>query len=279
MLSGALATQPLWRLCLEKLPLLALSAGSAIITMVAQRAGGAVLTSAAHSPLLRLENVLISYVLYINKSVWPSHLAALYPYPHALHAWQVAASAVFLLAVTCAVLKYGEHRYLLVGWFWYLGTMLPMIGLVQVGNQAMADRYVYLPLIGLFVIVVWGTAEWAGSRQLSTRYLAAVGITILVALSVATRVQISYWHDDYSLWARALAVTQATLVSDNNLAHALIKQRRHDEAIVHFRAAAALEPADPVIQLNLVIYSEQHGDLHQAPAHYLYVRRQATESP
>jgi len=278
MLSGALATQPPWRLCLEKLPLLALSAGSAVITMVAQRAGGAVLTSAAHSPLLRLENVLISYVLYINKSVWPSHLAALYPYPHALPAWQVAASAVFLLAVTCAVLKYGEHRYLPVGWFWYLGTMLPMIGLVQVGNQAMADRYVYLPLIGLFVIVVWGTAEWAGSRQLSTRYLAAAGLTILVALSVATRVQISYWHDDYSLWARALAVTQGNFVAENNLAHALIKQRRYDEAIVHFRAAAALEPGDPVSQLNLGIYAEEHGDLRQAAARYEYVLRLATES-
>ena len=278
MLSGALATQPPWRLCLEKLPLLALSAGSAVITMVAQRAGGAVLTSAAHSPLLRLENVLISYVLYINKSVWPSHLAALYPYPHALPAWQVAASAVFLLAVTCAVLKYGEHRYLVVGWFWYLGTMLPMIGLVQVGNQAMADRYVYLPLIGLFIIIVWGTAEWAGSRQLSAKYLAAAGLTILLALCAVTRIQISYWHDDYSLWARALAVTQGNFVAENNLAHALIKQRRYDEAIVHFRAAAALEPGDPVSQLNLGIYAEEHGDLRQAAARYEYVLRLATES-
>lgn len=277
-LSRALVTQPLWRSCLEKLPLLALSAGSAIITMVAQRAGGAVLTSAAHSPLLRLENVLISYVLYINKSVWPSHLAALYPYPHALPAWQVAASAVFLLAVTCAVLKYGEHRYLVVGWFWYLGTMLPMIGLVQVGNQAMADRYVYLPLIGLFIIIVWGTAEWAGSRQLSAKYLAAAGLTILLALCAVTRIQISYWHDDYSLWARALAVTQGNFVAENNLAHALIKQRRYDEAIVHFRAAAALEPGDPVSQLNLGIYAEEHGDLRQAAARYEYVLRLATES-
>src|SRR5258708_1034368 len=246
MLSGALATQPPWRLCLEKLPLLALSAGSAVITMVAQRAGGAVLTSAAHSPLLRLENVLISYVLYINKSVWPSHLAALYPYPHALPAWQVAASAVFLLAVTCAVLKYGEHRYLPVGWFWYLGTMLPMIGLVQVGNQAMADRYVSLPVIGLFIIIVWGTAEWAGSRQLSAKYLAAAGLTILLALCALTRIHLSYWHDDYSLWARALAVTQGNFVAENNLAHALIKQRRYDEPISPFRPPPPLQPTNPL---------------------------------
>lgn len=274
----AAGTQPLGRLCLEKLPLLALSAGSAIITMMAQRAGGAVLTSAAHSPLLRLENVLVCYVLYLKKAVWPSQLAALYPYPHALPPWQVAASALFLLAVTCAVLKYREHRYLPVGWFWYLGTMLPMIGLVQVGNQAMADRYTYLPLIGLFVIIVWATAEWASSRQLSTKYLAAAGLTILLALSAITRLQISYWHDDSSLWARALAVTQRNFVAENNLAHALIKQGRYDEAIIHFRAAAAIEPGDPVSQLNLGIYAEEHGDLQQAAARYEYVLRLATDT-
>jgi protein O-mannosyl-transferase len=274
----AAGPEPLGRLCLEKLPLLALSAGSAIITMMAQRAGGAVLTSAAHSPLLRLENVLVCYVLYLKKAVWPSQLAALYPYPRALPAWQVAASALFLLAVTCAVLKYHEHRYLPVGWFWYLGTMLPMIGLVQVGNQAMADRYTYLPLIGLFVIIVWATAEWASSRQLSTKYLAAAGLTILLALSAITRLQISYWHDDASLWARALAVTQRNFVAENNLAHALIKHGRYDEAIIHFRAAAALEPGDPVSQLNLGIYAEEHGDLQQAAARYEYVLRLATDT-
>src|SRR6266851_2694412 len=130
-------TQTLVKLCLEKIPLLALSVGSAIVTMMAQRAGGAVLSSAEHSPLLRLENAIVCYVLYVEKALWPSHLAALYPYPHALPAWQVADSAFFLVAVTWAVLKYREHRYLLTGWLWYLGTMVPMIGPVQVGNQAM----------------------------------------------------------------------------------------------------------------------------------------------
>ena len=110
------------------------------MTMIAQRAGGAVLTSAAHTPLLRFENVMVCYVLYIQKALWPSHLAVLYPYPRALPAWEVAASALFLLAVTWTVLKYREHRYLVVGWFWYLGTMVPMIGLVQVGGAALADR-------------------------------------------------------------------------------------------------------------------------------------------
>ncbi len=265
-------------LCIEKLPLLALSAGSAVITMIAQRAGGAVLTSAARAPLLRLENVIVCYALYIKKTVWPSHLAALYPYPHALPAWEVAVAALLLLAITGLVFRYREHRYLVVGWFWYLGTMVPMIGLVQVGNQAMADRYGYLPLIGLFVMIVWAVADWAGNRHASTRLLAAAGITILLALSVVTHIQLSYWHDDLTLWTHALAVTQNNFVAENNLASALIRQGRTDEAIAHFRAASALEPQDATSQLNLGIYAQEHGDLQQAAARYAYVLQLATDT-
>ena len=213
---------PLSKLCLEKIPLLMFSAGSAIITMFAQRAGGAVLTSAARAPLLRFENVIVCYALYMRKAVWPSHLAALYPYPHALPAREIAASALFLLAVTGVVLRYREHRYLVVGWFWYLGTMVPMIGLVQVGNQAMADRYAYLPVIGLFIMIVWAATEWADARHVSMKLLAAAGLAILLALSAITRMQLSYWHDDSSLWAHALAVTQNNFVAENNFALSLI---------------------------------------------------------
>ncbi len=270
-------SQPLTTLCLEKLPLLALSAGSAIITMIAQRRGGAVLWRATHHHLLRFENVMVCYVLYIKKAIWPSHLSALYPYPHALPAWLVAASTLLLLAVTCAVLKYREHRYLLVGWFWYLGTMVPMIGLIQVGNQAMADRYGYLPLIGLFVMIVWASAEWAGAHHLSEKFLAAAGIAILLALSAVTHRQLSYWHDDFTLWAHALAVVPNNYVAENNFANALASQGRYDDAITHFRAAAALEPGDPVSQLNLGIYAQEHGDLQQAAARYDLVLRLATD--
>jgi protein O-mannosyl-transferase len=275
---GRLAAKSAFRLCLEKIPLLALSAGSAVITMMAQKAGGAVLTSAAHDPLLRLENAIVCYGLYIKKAVWPSHLAALYPYPHTLPAWEVAASALFLLAVTCAVLSYREHRYLVVGWLWYLGTMVPMIGLVQVGNQAMADRYAYLPMIGLFVMVVWAAADWAGARHASMKLPAGGGIAILLALSVVTHIQLSYWHDDLSLWAHALAVTQNNFVAENNFASALIRQGRNDEAITHFRAASALEPQDATSQLNLGIYAQEHGDLQQAAGRYAYVLQLATDT-
>jgi tetratricopeptide (TPR) repeat protein len=195
-----------------------------------------------------------------------------------LPAWQVAASALFLVAVTCAVLKYREHRYLVVGWFWYLGTMVPMIGLIQVGNQAMADRYAYLPLIGLFIMIVWAAADCASARQLSANYLATAGLVTLLALSAVTRIQLSYWHDDFSLWSHALAVTQHNYVAENNLAIALTKQGRLDDAIILFRAASALEPGDAVSQLNLGIYAQQHGDFQQAAARYANVLRLATDA-
>jgi protein O-mannosyl-transferase len=271
-------TQSLTTLCFEKVPLLALSAGSAVITMIAQKAGGAVLTSAARSPLLRFENVIVSYALYIQKAIWPSHLAALYPYPHSLPAWEVVASAIFLLAVTCAVLRYRLHRSLAVGWFWYLGTMVPMIGLVQVGNQAMADRYAYLPLVGLFMMIVWAAAELASARQLSVKYLATAGLAVLLALSAVTRIQLGYWHDDFSLWSHALAVTRNNYVAENNFANALVRQGRIDEAITHFRTASVLEPLDPTSQLNLGIYAEQHGDLTQAAKRYDMTLRLATDT-
>ncbi len=265
-------------LCLEKIPLVALSVGSAIVTMVAQKAGGAVVSTAMRSSVLRLENAVVCYVRYIGKALWPSNLAALYPYPHSLPSWEVAVSAVLLLAVTGAVLKYRAHRYLLVGWFWYLGTMVPMIGLVQVGNQAMADRYAYLPFLGLFGMVVWGVTEWAGSRHVPAKYLAVAGLVVVVGMSVVTHAQVSYWHDDLSLWSHALAVTQDNFVAENNFGTTLAQQGRFEEAIVHFRTAEALEPDDPESQQNLGIYAQQHGDTKQAAARYALVLRLATDS-
>jgi Tfp pilus assembly protein PilF len=270
-----------WFLFLEKAPLLLLSIASAVVTMVAQRGGGAVLTSAAHNPLLRIENAIVSYALYIEKALWPARLAVLYPYPRALSAWQVAASALFLLAVTGGVLKYHRHRYLVVGWFWYLGTMVPMIGLVQVGNQAMADRYAYLPAIGLFIMVVWAVADcvrYLAKNSSPAKILAPAAIIVLLAFSAITRSQLTYWHDDLTLWRHALDETQNNFVAENNFASALINQGRGDEAIIHFRAASALEPGDPTSQLNLGIYAQENGDLQQAAARYNNVLRLATDT-
>lgn len=270
--------RPFWWLCLEKVPLFVLSAASAVVTVMAQKAGGAVASTVVRSPLLRVENAIVSYTRYIGKAIWPSGLAALYPYPNAIPLWQVAASALLLLLVSVLVLRYRERRSLLVGWLWFLGTMVPMIGLVQVGNQAMADRYAYLPFVGLFVMIVWPLAEWARRRQVATGYLAAAGLAVVLALGAATFVQVQYWHDDYRLWSHALAVTQKNFVAENNLGRALTTQGRVEEAVVHFRAAARIEPGDPASQINLGIYAQNHGNLQEAAARYQRVLVLATDA-
>ena len=262
-------------LVMEKLPLFAMSAASAVITMKAQRAGGAVM---ARYPLVaHLQNAAVTYVLYIGKAIWPARLAALYPYPQ--NGWSATAvliSAALLIVVTGLVLKYRSHRYLLWGWFWFLGTMIPMIGLVQVGNQAMADRYAYLPFIGLFVMVVWGIADLA-NRFSEQKYIGVCAVVIVIALCVLTYRQLAYWHDDFSLWSHTLAVTHRNFVAEDNFGNALIKAGKYDEGIAHFRKAAEIEPGDPVSEVNLGIYAQQHGDLQQAAARYQYALQLASD--
>ena len=164
---------------LEKLPLFVLAAASAVITVISQRSGGAMSGPLNTYPFVpRLENAIVSYVRYIGKAIWPSHLAFMYPRT-SWALWQVGAALVVLLVITGMVLAGRRHRYLPVGWFWFLGTLVPMIGLVQVGAQAMADRYAYLPLIGLFIMVCWGVSDWAGQRHLSTAWLAAPSLVAL----------------------------------------------------------------------------------------------------
>jgi protein O-mannosyl-transferase len=287
---SALGVSRFWKLCLEKLPLLLMSVASAVITLLAQKAGGALTSNTAHTPFLRVENAIVCYVLYLGKALWPSRLAVLYPYPRLLPVWEIAASALLLSIITAAVIKFRARRYLTFGWFWYLGTMIPMIGLVQVGNQAMADRYAYLPFVGLFVMVVWVVADWAegksgqetvamvNQRRISAKLLASGGLCIVVTFAVLSRMQVTYWHDDLSLWTHALANTQSNFVAENNIGTILARQGRDDEAVIHFRNASALEPGDPVSQLNLGIYAQTRGDSPQAIARYQAALQLATDS-
>ena len=180
---GASMTR-LWSgwLVLEKLPLLLLSAASAVVTMKAQKAGGAVQTFSQYSLLLRLETAVISYASYLGKAS-PSKLVAMYPHPAKLYpAWQVGTAVVLLLLVTALVIRARDQRYLAVGWFWFMGSVLPMIGLVQVGYQAMADRYAYIPFIGLFLMLTWLAADWVQAHRLSVRWLAIPAVSCLLVL-------------------------------------------------------------------------------------------------
>jgi protein O-mannosyl-transferase len=259
-------------LILEKVPLLLLSAASAVVTMKAQKAGGAVRTFSENGLLLRLETAVISYVSYLGKALWPSRLVALYPHPTKLYpAWQVAGAIVLLLLITALVVHARDRRYLAVGWFWFLGSLVPMIGLVQVGAQAMADRYAYIPFIGLFLMWTWLTADWAKAHVVAIRWLAIPAVGWLMMLGGLTYRQVGYWHDTPSFWLRTLALTQNNYVAHDTLGDFLASQGRTEEAAAQFRASLAIRPDDLPANLNLGTYEHGHGNLPAAIERYQMV--------
>lgn len=244
----------------EKIPLLVLAAGSCVVTFVAQRSGGSVADLGRFTLAERIGNALVSYVTYIGKAFWPSKLACFYPHPGSgLPAWQPILAAVGLIGFTGIVIKLSVRRpYLLTGWLWYLVALVPVIGFVQVGFQAMADRYTYIPLIGIFVMIAWGIPESMGAceyegvsarkrpparsrplRHSQTRtpthshtLLAATAALVLAVLAWRTSVEVRYWHDEVTLFERALAVTHGNYVAHNNLGRALADQRQIGRAHV-----------------------------------------------
>ncbi|MFZ0313264.1 MAG: tetratricopeptide repeat protein [Candidatus Korobacteraceae bacterium] len=284
-----------WALVLEKLPLLAIAAVSAAITMKAQQASGAVLSLGATPLSIRLSNGIVSYVKYLRNAFWPTGLAPMYPHPgDALRAWQVYGALLILLTITLLVVERRRRPYLLVGWLWFLGTLVPMIGLVQVGRQAMADRYAYMPLIGIFIMVCWGVAELtrpsqeSGEQQvprlarlarddrtghpkravLPAALLPAVSIVVVLVLSIVARRQIGYWSDNVVLWTHTIQATPPNYVAQDNLGGALLAHKRLDDAIAHFREAAAIHPVDPISAFNIGFYDQEHGDFYDAIEQY-----------
>ena len=262
----AIPQRPLRSLVWEKVPLLGLCVASAYITMKAQASGGA--TSFYARPV-RLENAIVSYARYLENAFWPLRLSVFYPYPgNSLKAWQVGGAFLLLLAVTAWVVYARRRRYLPVGWFWFLGTLVPMIGFVQVGTQAMADRYAYLPLVGVFVMVCWGAAEWAAEKRIPSGLLSGVSALILLALMTLSYRQVGYWNDHVTLWTHALQVTNNNWLAENNLGTALLKAGSMEAAVPHFRAAAVLNPSDPNVNLNLGTYEKSGGNLAGAIERY-----------
>jgi len=251
-------------LVLEKLPLFVLVGASAVITLHAER------QATTPYPLsVRMANAVVSYLWYVEKAFWPSHLALLYPHPPGLPAaGQMALAFLVLLAVTALVIAGRRERYLLVGWLWFLGTLVPMIGLVQVGRQAMADRYAYLSFVGLFIMICWGIADWSEQWHVSPAWLAAGSFAVLLALAVVTHRQIGYWRDSYALWSHSLRVTGPNHEAETNLGVVLMNDGRLEEALPHLRAAVALDPLSPLYNMNLGICEQRQGNLRQAIEHY-----------
>ena len=266
------ATRSFSRLAREKTPLLLMSAISAVVTTKAQEAGNAVRSIEQFPIHVRFENAVISYVRYIGKAFWPAHLSPMYPLNvGSLKSWQVAVAVLFLMTVTVAVCAARQRRFLLVGWLWFLGTLVPMIGLVQVGSQAMADRYAYLSFLGLFIMVCWTAEEVATSWRRSAIALAAIGALCLLALAMVTFRQIGYWADNLTLWTHAVQVTSGSFIAEDSLGGALLEQGRFEDAIPHFRAAAAINPSDPFSRLNMGAYSQEHEQLKDAIDQYSQV--------
>ena len=266
---GAEAGRSFSSLIIEKIPLFVLAALSAVVTVFAQRSGSTVRTLAEYSLGVRIENCIVAYARYLAYAFWPAKLTPLYPHPgNALAAWQVAVSALLLFVITAAVLRFRECRYLAMGWFWYLGTLVPVIGLVQVGEQAIADRYVYLPLIGIFAALVWAVWDFASTRSLSKPLLAIPAVVILAALGVATVRQLGHWHDGETLWRYTLSLTERNYMAHANLAMVLAEQNRADEAIAEFRSAEELHqyPAAEIVSLGA--YEQHNGHLQGALEQY-----------
>ena len=266
------ASRPFARLILEKLPLFALSAGSAVITIIAQRTDYAI--RGEYSFPERAANAIVSYARYLGKAVWPSHLAVIYPFPFkGLPTWEVVGASALLLLLTTAVFTLKQKRYFAFGWFWFLGTLVPTIGLVQVGEQAMADRYAYIPFIGLFIAVVWGSADWVGSTKHSQAYLSVAAVTVLVAFSVAARIQIGYWQNNVALWTHTVSITHNNFVAENNLGAGLLAQNRVHEARQHFQAGIDINPKDPRSLLDIGVCDMALGNNQSAVEHYQAVLR------
>ena len=251
----------------EKIPFGVLCLASAFLTMKAQRIGRPF--NWAFSFGTRLANAIVSYVRYIGKAFWPSRLALMYPHPGtSLSAWLVLAAFLALLAVTAAVAVNWRRRYLVVGWLWFLVTMVPMIGLIQAGRQAMADRYAYLPFIGLFIMVCWSVAEWAAERRLPAILLPCATVLVLLAMAVVTRRQIGYWQDNVDVWTHTLQVTSNNWVAEDHLGDALKSQGRPVEALQCYYRALAMNPFDSYSHVAIAFYEHQSGNLPDALEHY-----------
>jgi len=284
------------KLILEKAPLLALSAASSLITYFAQQSIGAVVQLQKFPIGLRIENALVSYVAYVWKMIWPAGLAAYYPYPaHGIPAWQALGAALVLVGVSVFVFRQAKSRpYLAVGWLWYLIALMPVIGIVQVGEQSMADRYTYVPLIGIFLMIAWGVkangrstsaqasadkgGERASGRSRTTQspslpvtqspILSGIAVVVLAALGVCTSLQARYWQSDYTLFLRAVNVTSDNKLARNNLGIQLEAQGKPDEAIVQYQKALEIDPnyADARLDLGNALFSQ--GKVEEAVKEY-----------
>lgn len=256
------------QLVVEKLPLLALSVASAAITLVAQRES--VIPTQALPIDVRLETSVCAYGTYLWKAIWPARLALIYPHPgRNLPLWHLLLSAFVIVAVLgIAWIQRRTRPYLAVGWLWYLGTAVPVIGIVQVGLQASADRYAYVPLIGVFIAAVWEASALLDRMRLGVALRALAASLVLAAFAFTAWRQIGYWHSTAELWTHALEVTENNSVAERALASWLFASGNYQDGIVHLRNYARLEPLDPSANARVAADYQDRGQLREAVQQY-----------
>ena len=269
------------KLILEKSPLFALVIASAIITFIAQSHGGAVRTFAAAPVAFRVSNAVVSYANYMWLMFWPNNLAVYYPLPSAgILAWQAIGAALLVIGITALCLWQRRGRpYLIVGWLWFLGTMVPVIGFVQVGGQTMADRYFYIPSIGLFIALVFGLTDLARSWRVAPLLSAGIAGGVLLILGTVTNGQVQRWRDSFTLFEHTLAVTPPNLHIEHNLALAMGASGRYDEAAAHFAKALQIDPNFYDGLVGLGVTREFQGRLPEAIDYFEAAIRSKPEMP
>jgi Flp pilus assembly protein TadD len=267
------------KLILEKVPLFVVVAGSAIMTLIAQSRGRAVHTLGDVSIALRLSNALVSYATYLLLTFWPNDLAVYYPFA-GIAAWQIIGGAFLLIAITAfCFFQRKTQPYLIVGWLWFLGTLFPVIGIVQVGGQIMADRYFYIPSIGLFIAVVFGLADIAKSWRVPASLCAGSAAAALLVLGTLTNAQIQRWRDSFTLFEHTLAVTPPNLRIEYNLGVALGASDRYDEAAAHFQNALQIDPNfyDGLVALGVTLAHQ--GRMPEAIEYFQAAIRSQPDAP
>jgi len=267
------------RLIREKAVLFLLALASGVITILAQRGGGALSTFERLPLSRRMANAVVSYGLYLCAAFWPSRLAVFYPYPAQVPVWSLIIASVLLLSFSVIAIVFARrYPYVRAGWLWFLVTLLPVIGLVQVGGQAMADRYMYIPMIGLLVIVAWGIPDLIGRRP---AFLAVGGGLAIVACSLVAESQFASWKNSLTLWRHAVAVGADNARAHNLLGRSLDEDGRPDEAIVEYREAVRLDPDDVEARNNLGLAFAHQGRFDDAIEQYraaLQIRENFSEA-
>ncbi len=251
----------------EKAPLFLIAALDAVITLLSEHKAAP--RDWPYTFSIRLGNAILSYSLYIGKAFWPAHLSYLYPHPGYALRWRLVwASLCLLLAITALVITQRRRRFLAVGWFWFLGTMVPMIGLVQIDLPAYADRWAYTCFVGIYLVVCWSATEWAQGRHLRTLSVRAAGVLALIALALLTRHQIGFWKDDLTVWSHSVEVNHRNWRADMVVGNILELHGHHDDALRHLYRAAEDAPDDAEVNLGIAIAEHQRSNLEQAIPHY-----------